>query len=100
MKWHTADTEIELAAEGDNHKSENIYVIFIEVRHYMIKTISSVLVMQSPMQCLLNSNVKVVKLCHVHIVYFWNYVAVIFPYFCKFAIALLIQLLPIFTYVQ
>lgn len=36
------------------------------------------LVMQSPMQCLLNSNVKVVQLCHVHIVYFWDYVAVIF----------------------
>lgn len=47
-----------------------------------------------------NSNVKVVQLCHVHIVYFWNYVAVIFPYFCKFAIALLIRLLPIFTRVQ
>lgn len=63
-----------------------------------MKTISSVLVMQSPMQCLLNPNVKVVQLCHVHIVYFWNYVAVIFPpYFCKFAFALLIQLLPIST---
>lgn len=32
------------------------------------KTISSVLVMQSPMQCLPNSNVNIVQLCHVHIV--------------------------------
>lgn len=65
------------------------------------KTISSVLVMQSPMHCLLNSNVKVIQLCHVHIVYFWKLCSCHFfflSFFNKFA--LLIQLLPIMTYVQ
>lgn len=53
------------------------------------------------MQCLLNSNVKVIQQRHVHIVYFWDYVAVI--YFLHIFISLhllLIQLVPIFTYVQ
>lgn len=69
------------AEGGADFKSENIYVIFIQVRHYTItkhSPISSVVVMPSPMQCILNCERSLFVSCDV--CNFWNYVAVISPH--------------------
>lgn len=87
--------QFELQKEADI-KIENIYVIFIQVRHYD-KTISSVLVMQSPMHCLLNCESN---LCVMSVVNF-GVISPSFPiYFSKFTLALLSQRLPVFCKVR
>lgn len=75
-----ADVRAEVQ-RGADFKSENIYVIFIQVRHYTItkhSPISSVVVMPSPMQCILNCERSLFVSCDV--CNFWNYVAVISPH--------------------